>query len=329
MGKIKVFEAFAGIGTQHMALKRSGIPFEIVGISEIKDPAIKSYTAIHDEVKNFGDISKVNANSIPDFDLLTYSFPCQDISREGKGAGLSEGIGTRSSLLWECKRLILEKRPKYLLLENVKDLVNKKHKQDFEKWNAFLNSIGYKTFWNVLNANDYGIPQKRERVFSVSILGDVDFTFPEYTGESVTLQSLLEPNPGEEYYLPDEVLESFLIDKQGDTLLVRANTKKGYEELNVGDAYNYSHPNSKTRRGRVGRGVVPTLLTSVSIAVLTEDHRLRKLTPLEYWRLTGISDEDYYKAVGTGISPNQLYAQAGNAIVVNVMEAIFKELLSE
>ena len=135
--KLKVFEAFAGVGTQHMALKRLGIDFEIVGISEIDEYAIMSYEAIHGKVNNLGDISMLNPEDVPDHDLFTYSFPCQDISLDGFGRGVSEG--TRSGLLYECIKIIEAKKPKYLLLENVKNLVNR-FKGDFDKWLEWLSS---------------------------------------------------------------------------------------------------------------------------------------------------------------------------------------------
>lgn len=168
---LRVFEAFSGYGSQSIALKRLGIDFEVVAISEIDKYAIKAYEAIHGPVNNVGDISKVRLSQIPDHDLFTYSFPCQDISVAGKQGSLEKGSGTRSSLLWECQRIIRFKRPKYLLLENVKNLVGKKHKEHFDEWLKVLEGFGYKNTWKVLNAKDYGVPQNRERVFVVSILG--------------------------------------------------------------------------------------------------------------------------------------------------------------
>ncbi|OHX27741.1 hypothetical protein BKX95_03785 [Streptococcus iniae] len=135
---LKVFEAFAGIGTQRMALRNLGIPHEVVAIAEIDKFAIKSYEAIHGTVNNLGDISKINPDIIPDHDLFTYSFPCQDISVAGKQAGLDIDSGTRSGLLWECQKVIAAKKPKYLLMENVKNLVGKKHKLNFDKWLDWL-----------------------------------------------------------------------------------------------------------------------------------------------------------------------------------------------
>ena len=147
MGKIKVFEAFAGVGAQRMALRNLGIDFEVVGICEIDKFALKSYEAIHGECNNFGDISKVNPNELPNMDLFTYSFPCQDLSIAGKKEGLKEG--TRSGLLYECEKIIEIKKPKYLLLENVKNLVGKQFKNDFDKWLNYLESLGYKNYWKV------------------------------------------------------------------------------------------------------------------------------------------------------------------------------------
>ena len=166
--KIKVFEAFSGVGAQRMALRNLGIPHEVVGISEIDKYAIQSYEAIHGETENFGDISKVNPKDLPDFDLFTYSFPCQDLSVAGKQQGMVKGQ-TRSGLLYECEKIIEVKRPKYLLLENVKNLVGKKFKLAFEEWLVYLESLGYTNYWQVLNAKHYGVPQNRERVFVVSI----------------------------------------------------------------------------------------------------------------------------------------------------------------
>ncbi len=167
---IKVFEAFAGYGSQAMALKRlkenyPGFNYEVVGISEIDKYAIKAYNAVHGETKNFGDISKIDWNEVPDFDLFIYSFPCQDISSSGKQRGLAEGSETRSSLLWECKRAIETKRPKYLLMENVKALTHKKFLPYLHEWEKYLSNLGYSNFTKVLNAKHYGVPQNRERVF--------------------------------------------------------------------------------------------------------------------------------------------------------------------
>jgi DNA (cytosine-5)-methyltransferase 1 len=215
MKEIRVFEAFAGYGSQLMALKQleKDYPDKIkvtpVGIAEIDKYAIQAYKAVHGEVTNYGDISKINWDEVPDFDLFTYSSPCQDFSNAGLQRGGEEGSGTRSSLLWECRRAILAKKPKYLLLENVKALVSKKFLPVFNKWKAELESYGYSNFAQVLNAKDYGIPQNRERIFLVSILGDEKYSFPKPFPLELRLKDMLEKEVDEKYYLSDKTIQSF------------------------------------------------------------------------------------------------------------------------
>ena len=207
---IKVFEAFAGYGSQSMALRRLGIDFEVVGISEIDKYAIQAYMAVHGDTPNYGDISKIDWNSVPDFDFLTYSFPCTDISTAGQQKGLAEGSGTRSSLLWECRKAIEAKRPKYLLMENVKNLVSKKFTPYLKEWLKFLEGQGYSNYTKVLNAKDFGVPQNRERVFMVSILGEVSFHFPKPFTLDKRLKDVLEKNVDESFYLSEKVVSTFL-----------------------------------------------------------------------------------------------------------------------
>lgn len=216
--QIRVFEAFAGYGSQHLALDRlkREIPdfdFVVVGISEIDKYAISAYKAVHgDSIPNFGDIAKINWGAdVPDFDLFTYSFCCQDISTAGKQAGLSEGSGTRSSLLWECKRAITEKRPKLLLMENVKALTQKKFRPDFQRWVDCLSNLGYTSYWKVLNAKDFNIPQNRERIFMVSFLGERhSFVFPEPVPLTRNLKSVLEKNVADKFFLEPKRVKSIL-----------------------------------------------------------------------------------------------------------------------
>lgn len=213
---IRVFEAFAGYGSQAMACKRlqrdfpDKVEFEFVGISEIDNCAIAAYKAVHGDTPNFGDISAIDWTQVPDFDLLTYSFPCQDISTAGKQRGFNEGSGSRSSLLWECRRAIEAKRPKYLLMENVKALVHKKFMPEFQRWIDTLAEFGYTNFWQVLNAKDFGTPQNRERVFMVSILGEAAFEFPKPFPLEKRLRDVLEENVDESYYLRPQQVERIL-----------------------------------------------------------------------------------------------------------------------
>ena len=207
---IRVFEAFAGYGSQSMALEilKQDYPqfdYEVVGISEIDKYAVKAYNATHEPTTNYGDICLIDWDSVPDFDLFTYSFLCQDISSAGRQRGFEAGSGTRSSLLWECRKAIETKRPKYLLMENVKALVSKKFISHFNDWLLYLESLGYSNFWQVLNAKDYGIPQNRERVFVVSILGNNEqYKFPKPFELTKRLKDVLEECVDEKYYLSEK-----------------------------------------------------------------------------------------------------------------------------
>lgn len=208
---IKVFEAFAGVGAQRMALESVGIEHEVVGISEIDQFAIKSYMAIHGETPNYGDVSKIAVSDLPDFDLFTYSFPCTQISVAGTMDGFQKGSGTASSLLWECQRIIEGKRPRYLLMENVKNLVGKRFMPDFQIWIDYLATLGYTSYWQVLNAKDYGIPQNRERVFMVSALDpNFAYEFPEKEELSLQLKDILEEEVDKKYHLRKELQEKFI-----------------------------------------------------------------------------------------------------------------------
>lgn len=221
---LKVFEAFAGYGSQHMALERlhnenPHFRYEVVGISEIDKFAIQSYNAIHGSTRNFGDIAAINWTAVPDFDLFTYSFPCTDISLAGRQQGLKEDSGTRSSLLWQCRKAIDSKRPKYLLMENVKALTYKKFRPYLDKWIAELESYGYKNFWKVLNAKEFNVPQNRERVFMVSILDkDAEFTFPEPQELKRTIKDVLESDVDDSYFLSEDKVRRLLIDAAPEQL---------------------------------------------------------------------------------------------------------------
>lgn len=483
---IKLLSLFTGIGAFEKALERLNVEYELVGFSEIDKYAIKSYCAIHNvtEDKNYGDISKIDENKLPDFDIMTWGFPCQDISIAGKLKGIKEGE-TRSGLYYEGYRILKAKKPKISIIENVKNLTSKRFKNEFESILKDLSDLGYNNYWQVLNAKDYGIPQNRERVFIISIRKDIDngkFTFPEKIPLQLKLKDLLEEVVDDKYYLTEKGIgrlikmnnklirnndnpdvSSCIIagyhkmdgrnnqyiseenkpkriggiydtderkrqaggiydpnaisptlttmfpggDKQ-PFVLVNEGTKKGSSEAREGDSINISYPNNMKKRGRVGKGVSQTILTSPNMAVVENANKpiclnankkvsiqdriydeegisatvtasefrskvaerkmfnlyndkeikdiaptqttncgsstssaavlisengsnylkIRKLTPLECWRLMGFDDEDFYKAKNVGISDTQLYRQAGNSIVVNVLEEIFKTLLN-
>ena len=201
--KLRVFTSFSGYDSQLMALRDIGANYECVGWSEIDRWAIKAHNAVFPELadRNYGDITKIDWNAVPDFDLFTYSFPCTDISSAGEQKGFEEDSGTRSSLLWECRRPIAAKRPKFLLMENVKALVSDKYRPLFLKWESWLRSLDYVNYTEILNAKDYGVPQNRERVFMLSILNGCWYEFPHPVRLEKRLKNVLELEVDEKYFL--------------------------------------------------------------------------------------------------------------------------------
>ena len=530
---MKYISLFSGIGAFEKALDNLGVPYELVAYCEIDKYASKSYAAIHGvpETMNLGDITKVDEKSLPkDLDLITYGFPCQDISAAGKTKGLfnEDGSKTRSGLFFDALRIIEETRPKVAIAENVKNLLSKKFTEQFELVKASLDAAGYNSYYQILNAKDFGVPQNRERVFIVSIRKDIDvgwpFTFPEGFPLQFRLKDVLEDMVDEKFYLSDKAVSGLIAHKQRniengngfgfqlkdeddiaptlraryykdgseclikacenkaaspqiiqvaqmygtdrtqnpqagriydtegisptmDTcsggnrmpkILVREATKKGYAEAHEGDSVNFEQPNSKTRRGRVGKQMAHTLNTTCNlqgvvvsepnvlyqrrteygkqvrkayesgevtekwgnmkefvprtdgiantlstvdkdnyliepvfddtkvtaaamrgrydengavqqnIEVSDREHanalttvqkdsmaaeihlnclRIRRLTPKECFRLMGFDDADFEKAASVN-SNSQLYKQAGNSIVVPVLEHIFHALFA-
>lgn len=210
MGKIKLLSLFSGIGAFEKALKNIGEPFEVIKYCEIDKFASKAYSLIHnlDENMNLKDIREVETQNLPnDIDFVTYGFPRQDISSAGKQKGfVHDGELTRSGLFFEALRIIEDAQPKMAICENVKALTSKKFKVEFKIVLDSLNDAGYKNYWAVLNAKDYGVPQNRERVFIISIRNDIDhgFKFPEKYELKLRLKDLLENDVDEKYYLNDE-----------------------------------------------------------------------------------------------------------------------------
>lgn len=407
---MKLLSLFSGIGAFEKALDRKNINYNLVNYCEFDKYASKSYSLIHNvsETMNLGDITKVNISELKSYsaDLITYGFPCQDISNAGKQRGFEhDGQLTRSGLFFYASKIIGRVKPKVAICENVKALTSKRFTKEFDVVLSTLEDMGYRNYWQVLNAKDYGIPQNRERVFIVSIRNDIDkkYEFPTPIKLELRLKDILEKDVDEKYYLSDKMLNGFLKhnenheekgtgfkwkprDIDGVASCLRANaalaptdntieikperiggifdteksthqagsiwdkekisptidtaqggyrqplvfvpeaTKKGYAEAVDGDSINLEQPNSKTRRGRVGRGVAQTLNIAPRQAVVEPSLRIRKLTPKECFRLMGFDDNDVDILVENKISNTQLYKQAGNSIVVNVLEAIFENL---
>lgn len=355
---ITVNELFSGIGAQRAALERAGIGHKVVGISEIDKYAIKSYEAIYGETRNYGDISKVDKLDYADF--WTYSFPCTDISVAGQQKGIVKGE-TRSGLLYEVQRLLevavhTHTQPKWLMLENVKNLVGKKFRAQFDEWCDWLDGIGYNTYWQVLNAKDYGVPQNRERVFAVSVrkyIDDGNFRFPDKKFLDIRLKDILEDEVDEKYYLSDKILQGFKAhnerhaekgtgfifkprDTDGIASTIRANSSLCPTDnaicIQAGSLNHYNY--DEMNRVYSAEGCSPTLRTMQGgdrqprVIDSYDSRRVRRFTPLECWRLMGFTDEAFRKAEAV-CSSSQLYKQAGNSIVVDVLVGIFKNLFRE
>ena len=374
--KIRLIETFAGIGSQAKALKNIGADFEHYRICEFDKYAVNSYNAIHGTDFPVSDITKWHASDmgIEEKDkyeyIMTYSFPCQSLSVAGKGAGMAKGSGTRSGLLWEVERILEEcdgNLPQVLLMENVDAILFEKNRKHFFQWCNKLEELGYKNYYEVLNAKHYGIPQNRNRCFMVSVLGDYYYEFPKPIKLELCVKDLLESEVAEKYYISAERVKELLnkeydgkkgilpnsakimttyplstrehralgwtenvsaltardcndskvvcqpcltpdrlkkrengrrFKENGDPMFtltaqhihgviiggmqknqtikkdgiaIRTNNEKGYDIAQDGDTINLEQPNSKTRRGRVGKQIAQTLNTSTQQAVVIKD----------------------------------------------------------
>lgn len=461
---MRILELFAGIGACSKALERLGIDVEIVDAVEIDKYAMASFNAIHGTQFSVSDIRDWDKD-IKGIDLITHGSPCQDFSIAGKQAGGDLGSGTRSSLMYETIRIVGKIRPKYVLWENVKNILSKKHKHNFDSYIETMNILGYNSYYKVLNAKDYGIPQNRERVYTVSIRKDIDmgykfpqgeksnntinkvldlqnnyeqqgrvygsdglsptimsnshnggyiapkiligFKFPDKEELKLRLKDMLEDEVDEKYYLSDKFINGLLKhnehhrekgtgfiwkprDLDGVASTLRSNgalcpTDNTIKCVQVAQMYGTARePNPQAGRIYDSDGLSPTVdscnggnrmpkvliskdkpINSMGVVerinknakhqqdlVQSQDDicrvipagthgstphllktivnenplRIRKLTPKECWRLMGFDDEDFEKAERVPTSNTQLYKQAGNSIVVNVLENIFKNL---
>ena len=365
--RLRLLSLFSGIGAFEKAL---GDKVELVNYCEIDKYAAKAYSLIQNvsEDLNLKDVTKVDTSKLLNIDMVTYGFPCQDISNAGKRQGFvdSNGNRTRSGLFFEALRIIKDTQPKYAIAENVKNLVSKKFRTEFETVISELDKAGYVSYYDVLNAKDYGIPQNRERVFIVSIRKDLHqgFNFPKGEPLKLRLKDLLEPEVDSHYYHNDDRTKRFLeklnlsnvsnepniqrvggytnyqsaqvISPSGISKTVAARDYKDAQSIiQIGNYLESKGGFSNKQNGRIydPKGLAPTLRTfcggNQEPKILLNNIKIRKLTPLECWRLMGFEDTDFWKVKNSGISNSQLYKMAGNSIVVNVLRAIFKELLNE
>lgn len=223
---IKYLSLFSGIGAFEQALANIGVEFELVNYCEIDKYASKSYAAIHNipESRNLGDITQVDINSLPlDLDLITHGSPCQDFSVAGNNAGGDIGSDTRSSLMWNTVEIVKHCRPKYVIWENVKNVLSKKHCHNFKLYIKALHDAGYKSYYKVLNAKNYGVPQNRERIFVVSIRTDLQqsFMFPNGWKLDKRIKDILEPVVDDKYYVSQEKTDQFIKNCGGEVDLTK------------------------------------------------------------------------------------------------------------
>lgn len=329
---IRFFDMFSGIGGFRAGLERAG-GFTCVGHCEINKHADKAYRAAHDVKEKevfYEDATKIDTNTMPDFDLLCGGFPCQSFSIAGKRKGFEDARGT---LFFEIARVARAKRPAYLLLENVPGLLSHDGGRTFAAILGTLDELGYHVEWQVLNSKDFGVPQSRRRVYIVGCLGGrcAGKILPFRGTNPEALKLLVNGRQGSRVYGTDGVSPTILTksDRTGlyavsnprKVLMIKEATKSGRKAASPGDSVDLSFADQNTRRGRVGRKIAHTLNTSSLQGVVTNNLRLRRLTPRECFRLQGFSEPQIDKLLSVD-SDTQAYKQAGNAVTVNIVHAI-------
>lgn len=326
---MKIFSTFSGIGGFEVGINNASAgQHEVVGYSEIDKFAIKVYENHFKGVKNYGDITKINTEELPDFDILVGGFPCQAFSIAGKRKGFED---TRGTLFFELARILKSKTPRLFVFENVKGLLNHDSGNTFKTIISTIDELGYDCQWQVLNSKNFGVPQNRERVIIVGHLRNT--TRPEVFPIGQSGEYVDEIGAGRQRILSNTIDSHYYKGADGKRPLVRVAeaTKKGYAEATVGQSINLAQPNSKTRRGRVS-DIANTLDTSMQQHTLTPDMRIRRLTPLECERLQGFPDNWTKFGIDMGgiveISDSQRYKMCGNAVTTNVIQAVFERILS-
>ena len=318
MNKLKVISLFSGYGTQELALDYINANYENVANCDILNVANIAYNSLHKTtLGNLGDVTKVDEKTFPKCDLLTYSFPCQDISISGVQKGIQKG--TRSGLLYEVERIVGENKPKYLLMENVKNLVSSNHLKQFTEHIIFLNELGYGCSWKVLNGADFGCPQNRERVFMMSVHGKTNAevesimgNIERYKQDKIPMKPFIENVVNDELYI--------------DCPFTLSEPKKNSVCRLIGrrDDINYD----QARRIYSIEGCSPCLTTTGSPQIMVND-RVRNISAREAYRFMGVQEDDIDKLLSTSLTTKNHVALAGNSICIPVMKAIFTEFLSE
>ncbi|MBE7341693.1 DNA (cytosine-5-)-methyltransferase [Staphylococcus haemolyticus] len=337
MKKIKMLSLFSGIGAPETAIKNLGFDLDVLNYCEIDKFASTSYSAIHneDESKNLKDVRDVDGKDYKDVDILFHGSPCQSFSIVGKQDGGDQGSGTASSLMWETVRIVKDSLPKIVIWENVKAVLNRKHKHNFDLYIQTLEELGYQSSYKLISPRDVGEAQSRPRVFVVSTLNG-KFEFPDFKKQHIkTIDKYLEDNVSEEYIVPKKIVNTLAYGNanfNGRMTILRPTDYAGCLVAKSGRAartnnfvlYNnndYIHmENPKDIR-----------------YLMDNDIPIRNLTPLEYWRLQNFSDEAFHEAQNAlaikykkGVIKDteaQLFKQAGNSINITVLESFIGEVL--
>lgn len=323
MKTIRLIELFAGYGSQAMALEKLGYDFEHHFVCEFDKYAVRAYNAAHGTDFEPSDICNIHAVDLNIVDkaqftyLLTYSFPCTDLSIIGEREGMAQGSNTRSGLLWEVKRILEEcghDLPQFLVMENVPMIHSEKNMVDFSKWIHFLDGLGYKSKWQDLNAVNFGVPQNRTRCFMVSWLGESrPYMFPEGNTPVTPLSEYLETDVEEKYILSDRFLEYFIKNSEKK----RANGK-GFQFEPITDP---SRDICQTITCKCGNRNTDPFVTM-------PDGHVRRLTAMECYKLMGVPEDAAKRMIDVN-SITQCIKQAGNSIVVDVLAEVFRNLFDE
>jgi len=315
---IRVFEGFAGYGGASFGLKRSGLKYKVVGMSEFDSFASELLKQNFPKIKNWGDITKIDPNELPDFDLFTGGFPCQPFSSAGLQLGEEDKYG-RGTLFGEIARICEVKKPKYILLENVKGLTQKKFSSTFDKIQSRMKDMGYgDVACAVLNSKDYGIPQNRERLWMFWRYGGLPNEFdivPPKVELKKRFGDLLDANPPKELYLSDKQIEHLKEKHHIESFLV--------DEPLCFDVYN-----KKIRRDAVCITITQPEHNSLRVVEVPKNGKeiVRKMSIDEQFRFMGFKDGelDY-----SGQSYSQMSKRAGNGWDVNLVGILLKHILTQ
>lgn len=317
--------------------------WNLVNFCEINKFAIKSYCAIHNisEALNLGDISKIDEKDISHFDMMVWGFPCTDISIAGNQKGLVDENGnkTRSGLYYDGYRILKEIKPAVSIIENVKNLTTEKFKKVFDMIISDLDIAGYNSYYQILNSKDYGVPQNRERIYIVCIRKDLDngkFNFPKKFINYKKLKDILENNVDNKYYISNEKTKQLALNTMNKDIKINKYESKIKENYKIvtAAAIRGRYKENGTIKQQIeisSREYANALTTVTKDSMIAEFNyyesliKIRKITPREAFRLMGFSDDDF-DAASKVVSASQLYKQAGNSIVVDVLYHTYIQL---